>query len=208
MPAGDSLEVGEGDHDHGHIVQRLAHEAVLEDTFDTEAAVLVHADVLFRLLLCNLRLLLTGRLSALGLPGRLAGQPDGLANVVIGQLIVDAIGGQGNKIVLLCDLESSDVGNSLDNVWVAATILEFGLRVTESPANRQTAGKHAYWAHDELWVGSLLLGWLLYLLLLVEHLRGRGLVDLPAGLDDALVLFEVGGLVISTQRGHLLPRVR
>ena len=135
MPAGDPLEVGEGDHDHSDIVQRLAHEAVLEDTFDAEAAELVHADILLRLLLRSLRLLLTGRLRALGLPSCLAGQPDGLANVVIGQLIVDAIGGQGDEIVLLCDLESSDVGNGLDNVWVAATILEFGLRVTESPAN-------------------------------------------------------------------------
>ena len=34
MPAGDPLEVSEGDHDHSDIVQRLAHEAVLEDTFD------------------------------------------------------------------------------------------------------------------------------------------------------------------------------
>ena len=135
MPAGDPLEVGEGDHDHSDIVQRLAHEAVLEDTFDAEATVLVHANILLWLLLRSLRLLLTGRLRALGLPSCLAGQPDGLANVVIGQLIVDTIGGERNKIMLLCDLERSDVGNGLDDVWIAAAILKLGLRVTESPAN-------------------------------------------------------------------------
>ena len=204
MPAGDPLEVGEGDHDHSDIVQRLAHEAVLEDTFDAEAAELVHADILLRLLLRSLRLLLTGRLRALGLPSCLAGQPDGLANVVIGQLIVDTIGGERNKIMLLCDLERSDVGNGLDNVWIAAAILKLGLRVTESPANRQTAWKYAYRAHDELGVSSLLRG---LDLLLVEHLRSRGLVNLPASLNDSFVFFEVRGLVIPTQRGHLLSRV-
>ena len=140
MATSDPLEVGEGDHYHGDVVQRLPHEAVFEDALDTEAAELVHADVLFGLFLHNLRLLLPGRLGALGLPGCFASQPDGLANVVIGQLIVDAIGGEDDEVVLFCDLERSDVGDGLDYVWVAATILKLGLRVTESPANRQAAG--------------------------------------------------------------------
>ena len=135
MPASDPLEVGESDHDYSDIVQRLAHEAVLEDAFDAEATELVHADILLRLLLRRLRLLLTGRLRALGLPSCLAGQPDGLADVVIGQLIVDTIGGERNEIMLLCDLERSDVGNGLDNVWITAAILKLGLRVSESPAH-------------------------------------------------------------------------
>ena len=95
----------------------------------------MHADILLWLLLRSLHLLLAGRLSALRLPSCLASQPDGLANVVIGQLIVDTIGGEGNEIMLLCDLERSDVGNGLDDVWIAAAILKLGLRVTESPAN-------------------------------------------------------------------------
>ena len=95
----------------------------------------MHADILLWLLLRSLQLLLAGRLSALRLPSCLASQPDGLANVVISQLIVDTIGGEGNEIMLLRDLERSDVGNGLDNVWISAAILKLGLGVTESPAN-------------------------------------------------------------------------
>ena len=43
--------------------------------------------------------------------------------------------------------------------------------------------------------------------MLVEHLRSRGLVNLPASLNDSFVFFEVRGLVVPTQRGHLLSRV-
>ena len=164
----------------------------------------MHADILLWLLLRGLRLLLAGRLGALGLPSCLACQPDGLANVVIGELVVDAIGGEGNEIMLLCDLERSDVRNCLDNVWIAAAVLKLGLRVAKSPANRQTAWKDADWPHDKLWVSSLLRR---LDLLLVEHLGSRRLVNLPASLNDSFVFFDVRGLVIPTQRGHLLARV-
>ena len=78
---------------------------------------------------------LTRRLSRLGLPCCITGHPDSLADVIIAQLVVDAIGGQDDKVVLLRYLERPDVGQGLDDVRVATSILKFGLRVAKSPAD-------------------------------------------------------------------------
>ena len=78
---------------------------------------------------------LARRLGRLGLPCSITRHPDSLAYVVIAKLIVDAIGGQDDKIVLLRYLERSDVGQGLDDVRVATSILKFGLRVAKSPAD-------------------------------------------------------------------------
>ena len=126
MLADDSLEVLECDHDDGHVVERLAHQAILKDALDAEATELVNADVAWLGLLLGRRdrlLLLASRLGTLGLLGSFAGQPDGLADVVVGQLVEDAVRGQRDEVMLLRDLERLDVRDRLHHIRVAAAIL-------------------------------------------------------------------------------------
>ena len=51
VSACDSLEVLEGDHHYGDVVERLAHEAVFEDAFDAQTTVLMHTDPIVNTLL-------------------------------------------------------------------------------------------------------------------------------------------------------------
>ena len=71
------LEVLEGDHDNGHVVEGLPHQSVLEDGLDAEAAVLMHRD--------------TRAGGASLLLGGLASHPDCFADILVAQLVVDAI---------------------------------------------------------------------------------------------------------------------
>ena len=75
------------------------------------------------------------RLGRLGLPCCITSHPDSLADVVIAQLVVDAIGGKDDKVVLLRYLKRPDVGQGLDDIRVATSIFEFSLRVAKSPAD-------------------------------------------------------------------------
>ena len=65
----------------------------------------MHADGLLLLLLCLRWSDLAGRQSALSLLRSFASQPDSLTNILIGQLVVDTVGGQDDEIMLLRDLE-------------------------------------------------------------------------------------------------------
>ena len=164
MATRNSLKICKSDHYNCDVVQRLAHRAVLEDAFNTEAAILVHADVLLRLLRWG-NLLLACRLGTLCLLGCLTSQPDSLSNVIIGELVEDAIGSECNEIVLLSNLECPNIRHRLDNVWISTSILKLGFRVSKGSADRETAWQDTNGSHDELWIHLLRL-----YLLLIEHL--------------------------------------
>lgn len=75
------LKVLEGYHNYSHVVQRLAHQAILKNAFDAKPAILVNTDVLFCLL--NLRCGLAGWSCAFGLLSCFTCQPNGFSNIII-----------------------------------------------------------------------------------------------------------------------------
>ena len=87
--------------------------------------------------------------------GGLAGEPHCFPDVIVSQLVVDAVAGEDNEVVLLGDLERSDVRHSLDHVWVATTVLQFCLRVAKRPTDGQAARQDADWPDYKLWVRGL-----------------------------------------------------
>ena len=149
--------------------------------------------------------------------GSLAGEPHRFPNVIVRQLIVDAVAGEDNEIVLFGDLERSNVGHRLDHVRISATVLQFCLRVAKRPTDGQAARQDADRTDYKLGVRRLfrrgrflllLLRLVITVFIVIEGLGGGGLIDLPTGLYDSLVLFDVAGFVVAAQRSHLLAGVR
>ena len=108
--------------------------------------------------------------------------PDAARDVVVAHLVEDTITGHEDKVVVLVDLEVTDLRLCLHDMRVPATLEKLCLRVAESPGNGETARQHADGPDDVLGLRPLLV-----LALRLQHLRGDGLVDLAAGFDDALV---------------------
>ena len=149
--------------------------------------------------------------------GSIAGEPHCFSDIIVGQLIVDAVAGEDDEVVLLSDLERSDVGHRFDHVRVAATVLQFCLRVAKCSTDGQAARQDADGTDYKLGVRRLFRRGRFLLLLrrlvitvfiVIQGLGGGGLIDLPASLYDSLVLFDVAGFVVAAQRSHLQASVR
>ena len=91
VSTGYPFKVLEGNHYYSHIVEWLAHQAILENALNAKSTVLMHADVL--LCLFDLRSDLAGRGCALCLLSCFTCQPNGFSDIIISQLVVDSIRG-------------------------------------------------------------------------------------------------------------------
>ena len=67
--------------------------------------------------------------------GRVTGEPHATANILITEFIENAITSEDNKVVLFRNLVNSHLRFGFDYIWVATSILQFGLGVSESAAN-------------------------------------------------------------------------
>jgi len=187
------LVVLEANHDHRHIVKTLAVHAVLKHALDSEPALLVDGG---------------GRPEVgVTLPLVLvAALPHARCDVFIGHFVEHTIARQHDEVMAGVDLEGSNIGLCLDHILVASSISELGFRISEGSRDRQTARQNSNGA-DDVFRLCFFLGLGLWCLLIVGSLSRRSLVDLATSRNDALVLFDVGRLVISAQSNRFLAAV-
>lgn len=118
-----SFEILKGNHDDSDVVERLPVEAVLQHALDGQATLLMDR---------------LGRPEArIRLPLVLVARfPDALGHVLVGHLVEDAIAGKNDEIVILVDLELSNLWLCLHDVHVASAVCKLGLRVSEGARDR------------------------------------------------------------------------
>ena len=119
-----SLKVLEGNHHYSHVVEGLSVQRVLKHWFDSEAALLVNA--------------LCGFIGWVLLPFvHLAAVPNTFGHVFVWHFVEYTIRCHQDKVVLLMDLELSDLGISFHNVDVSATVGKLSFGVTKSSGHRE-----------------------------------------------------------------------
>lgn len=123
LPEDSALEVLEGDHHHRHIVQTLSVQRVLQHRFYAKPALIVDVARLLRLL------------RLLGLSLQVAAVPRAFHTFLRSHFIENSVAPQDYKVVALSYLELLDVRISYYHIWVSASKLKLGLRVSKCPAH-------------------------------------------------------------------------
>ena len=196
------LEALEGDEDYGEVVERAVFGGGVEDL----------VGYLARDGVDRRRLVL-----AVGLLTRPGGDvPHDLVDLVVLQLVEDAVGGD-ERVVEVVDpaLLVGGLGLARHDAAHAPQVRQLGLAVAERAADGETAGEDAIRADE----GVLLLVAVLFEghRVLADLLRrgrrhpvlhhGLRLVDVAAGLDDAVELTLIAGLVVPREHLHLRGRL-
>ena len=86
----------------------------------------------------------------LGVLEALAGHPHALGNLLVIHFVINSITCQHDKVVLFVYLERTDIWLSINYIWVAASVLELGFRVTKRSANAKSPWQHSYGPNNEL----------------------------------------------------------
>lgn len=114
-----ALKVLESYHDHGDIIQWLAIERVLENGLDCKSRLLMH--ILSKLLVFVVNW---------------ATVPNTLHAIFIWKLVKDAVTSKDDEVMLLSNLELSDVWLANYDIWITSSEVVFCFRIPKCSWNR------------------------------------------------------------------------